>query len=626
MLPKPHEPPPDQKNSCNLGYVGVLGGGGDATAVGARSSYDRFMASKSLLERALKDAEEGRIAPALASLRIAVNRDPKDFEAAQIFAMLLLWSGQLPQALHHFARCVEAAPRAPAFRNNYANALMNSQRVADAIVQLRAAVEIDPKYATAYLGLTVACAQVGDSIAGIEAGRRGLALRGDWPELSRNLASVLKDTGRIDEALAEFDRAIANHPRDAALRSGFLWALNYAEQSVETLAQAHRDYVQCVRSVATAATTDSSPERPLRLGILSGDLRTHSVAYFAEPFMRALPEGCAMTVFSTAKPDASDATRARFIELADEWVEGFSLADTALDSAIRTRKIDVLIELGGHSSGGRLSALDSAPAPVIVSAIGYPNTTGHPAVGWRIVDSITDPPGSDACCTERLARIDPCFLCYAPPLNAPLPAMPEADAPITFGSFNMTPKISQSTIALWRATLAAVSGSRLLLKSRSMADAGTRAHMLARLESGGIAQNRVDVVDFTVGLREHLELYSRVHIALDTTPYNGTTTTCEALWMGVPTVTLLGDRHCARVSASLLTAAGHREWIAASPDEFVAVSRVLATDRTRLAALRAGLRGELSASPLCDQNAYALRFHEAVREAWRDWCASRGAT
>ncbi len=584
------------------------------------------MASKSTLDRALRDAQSGRLAPALATLRLAVARDPKDYEAAQIFGMLLMWSGELPQALHHFGRCVAAAPRVAAFRNNYANALMNARRVEHAVEQFRAAIEIDPNYSLSYLGLTIACAEIGDSVAGIEAGRRGTELRPDWPELSRNFASVLKDAGRIDEALAEFTRAIASHPSDAGLRSGFLWALNYHDGSVEHSANSHRDYVKCVRTTRPAARTDPSADRPLQLGILSGDMRTHSVAFFAEPFMRHIPQGCVMTVFSNGRPDASDPMRAQLVKLAGAWVEVATLDDDALDSAIRARKIDVLVELGGHSSGGRLSALDNAPAPVIVSAIGYPNTTGHPSVGWRIVDSITDPPASDAHCTERLARIDPCFLCYCPPRESPLPAMPPHDAPITFGSFNMTPKISPRTIALWSQTLAAVADSRLLLKSKSMADAGTRAHMLELLARGGIPESQVDVVDYTAGLQEHLALYSRVHIALDTTPYNGTTTTCEALWMGVATVTTLADRHAARVSASLLTAAGHPEWIATTESQFVEIARSLAADRKRLAELRTTLRDELLRSSLCDQSAYATRFHAALRTAWRAWCATAQTT
>ena len=534
--------------------------------------------------------------------------------------MLLLWSGSLAQALHHFERCIAVSPRVPAFRNNFANALVSANRIAEAAAQFRAAIEIDPSYSQAYLGLTLALAQSGEMDGGIEMGKRGLALRPDWPELSRNLASVLKDAGRVDEALELFARAIANHPHDAGLRSGSLWALNYTDRSVDEVAHAHREYSQCVRAGGVRAATKPVPDRPLRIGILSGDMRTHSVGYFAEPFMRALPDQSHLAIFSTGKPDAHDLMRKRFQGLAHEWVEAFSMDDATLDHAIRSRAIDVLVELGGHSSGGQLTALDQCPAPVIVTAIGYPNTTGHPAVGWRIVDSITDPLESDAQCTERLVRLDPCFLCYDPPADAPQPCMPAAEAPITFGSFNVTPKVSARTIALWSETMQQLPTSRLLLKSRSMGDPGIRAALLSKFERAGIGPERIDLIAYTPSLTDHLNLYSRVHLALDTTPYNGTTTTCEALWMGVPTIALLGDRHCARVSASLLTAAGHPEWIAHSPQEFVEIARALASNRARLEEIRQQLRGQVQHSALCDQRAYAERFHAALRDAWKAWC------
>ena len=470
--------------------------------------------------------------------------------------------------------------------------------------------------------MILACAAIGDSLGGIEAGRRGLVLRPDWPELSRNLASVLKDAGRVEEAIAEYQRAVAKAPKDAELRSSSLFSLNYPDFPVEFVSQAHRDYAQCVRTCYTPARTDPSPDRPLRIGVLSGDMRTHSVAYFAEPFMRNRPQGCTLTIFATDVARVGDDMREGIREMSDKWIHAFSMGDEALDQTIRSNNIDVLIELGGHTSGGQLTALDSSPAPVIVSAIGYPNTTGHPAVGWRVVDSITDGPESDALCTERLLRIDPCFLCYSPPKNAPEPAMPAIDGPIIFGSFNLAAKITPRSVALWAGALNAVPNSRLLLKCKAIADPGSREFFLERLASNGIPSERVDIVAYTKGLQDHWNLYSRVHVALDTTPYNGTTTTCEALWMGVPLVTIEGDRHAARVSTSILHAAGHKEWVANSPEDFAAIASRLATDRDRLQALRFGLRSELQASVLCDQVAYADRFHAALREAWRSWCAS----
>jgi predicted O-linked N-acetylglucosamine transferase (SPINDLY family) len=300
-----------------------------------------------------------------------------------------------------------------------------------------------------------------------------------------------------------------------------------------------------------------------------------------------------------------------------------------VEALVRRRGIDVLLELGGHSGEPRLLALAGKPAPVIVTAIGYPNTTGLPAVDWRVVDAITDPPGSERLCTERLLRLDPCFLCYTPPEHAPEPAMPAADAPVTFGSFNNAAKIGPASIALWARVLQAVPGSRLLLKSQTLSDATGRARIERRFAEAGVDASRLELIAYSKTREEHLALYGRVHVALDTTPYNGTTTTCEALWMGVPVVATLGDRHAARVSASLLHAAGHPELVATDADAFVALAAKLAQDRARLTTLRSGLRDTLRASPLCDAPAYAARFHDAIRACWRQWCArpegARGA-
>lgn len=579
------------------------------------------MASDTTLERALKDAREGKLDTALASMRLLVQRKPKDYDAAQVIGLLLMQAGHLPQALHHLGRAVAGAPRVAGYRNNYANALMYGSP-SSAVEQYRKALEIDPNYARAYLGLTMACGECGDSTAAIEAGYAGLRLQPGWVELTRNLCSQLSKCGRFEEAIKLFQQVLPDAPRDAGLRQSYVYGLNYLDIPVDAVARAHRDYAMCVPQIMAAARTDPNLDRPLHIGILSGDMRTHSVAYFAEPFMRHRPAGCKLTIFSTASPRTGDAMRDRLAGISDHWFEVSAMSDAAVGQLIRRQGIDVLLELGGHSSGGRLGALNDAPAPVIVTAIGYPNTTGHPAVGWRIVDSITDPVGAEAFCTERLARIDPCFLCYAPIEGAPEPALPAADGAITFGSFNVITKVGMRTLQLWAATLHAVENSRLLLKSLTIADPGTRQINLDRMAAAGIPPERVDIVAHAKSVQDHLATYSRVHVALDTVPYNGTTTTCEAMWMGVPVVTLLGDRHAARVSASLLTAVGHPEWIAQDAAQFTAIAAGLAVDRARLTALRSGLRGEFAKSVLCDQDQYARRFHGAIRDAWREWCAT----
>jgi predicted O-linked N-acetylglucosamine transferase (SPINDLY family) len=198
--------------------------------------------------------------------------------------------------------------------------------------------------------------------------------------------------------------------------------------------------------------------------------------------------------------------------------------------------------------------------------------------------------------------------------------MPAGDVPITFGSFNNANKISRQTAELWGGLMRAVPNARLLLKARSLGDASVRQTILARLEAGGVPRDRVDVVAYAAGRDGHLATYHRVHVALDTVPYNGTTTTCEALWMGVPVITTLGDRHAARVSASLLHAVGHPEWVAKDAADFARLGAALAADRAALGGLRGSLRGQMAASTLCDARAYGDRFHAAIRACWANAC------
>ena len=253
--------------------------------------------------------------------------------------------------------------------------------------------------------------------------------------------------------------------------------------------------------------------------------------------------------------------------------------------------------------------------------IGYPNTTGLPAVGWRVVDSVTDPPDAEWPCTERPLRIDPCFLCYTPPEDAPEPAMPAADAPITFGSFNNVAKISAGTLRAWSEILEALPGSRLVLKSASLDFHDTADRVLEAFEEFGIAAGRIELRGWAAQREAHLKMYEDIDIALDTFPYNGTTTTCEALWMGVPVVTLAGDVHMSRVGASLLAAAGLNNLIAHDADGFVKIAVEIARDYARRRELRSGLRQQLARSRLLDHPGFTRGLEAQYRHAWRCCCA-----
>jgi predicted O-linked N-acetylglucosamine transferase (SPINDLY family) len=576
------------------------------------------------LSKAIQDARAGRIEQGISSLRARLRLHPKDIEAIQILALLLVQSGRRDEALYQLGRAVELQPNLPSTRNNYGTTLFEAGRTKDAIVQFRRACELDPSYRLAWLGLASALNASADPVGALAACDRGLALRPDWPELLGAKAGALASALRLDEALALLEQTSARHPDRSALRSDLLLMSNYTERTPEELFNLHRRLAHVGPFQPSAPASDRDAERPLRIGVLSGDLRSHSVGFFAQALFRNRPAAHRMIVFSAAPPQSDDALESGFRASADEWIEAAAMSDEALDAAIRAQCIDVLVELSGHTSAGRLQALARKPAPVIVTAIGYPSTTGHPAIDARIVDSTTDPHGSDTLATERLVRLDPCFLCFTPPTGAPEPALPDAGEPITFGSFNLAAKISPGCLGLWSAVLAATPNSRLLVKSRSVVSESMRQRLLEMLAAGGIDATRIETVGYTRSVEDHLKLYSRVHVALDTMPYNGTTTTCEALWMGVPVVARLGNRHAARVSASLVGAAGFPELVARSDEDFVRIASTLASDRSRLGTFRASARATLAASPLLDERAYAERFHAALRQLWRGFCSGRG--
>jgi predicted O-linked N-acetylglucosamine transferase (SPINDLY family) len=424
---------------------------------------------------------------------------------------------------------------------------------------------------------------------------------------------ALQGADRVEDAVVVLRTALERQPRNTTVRSNLLLLLNYLDESPERLMAEHVAFGAGLDGQASAPVVTPAAGRRLRIGLLSGDLRNHSVGFFVKPLVQHASGEVEFVAFSTSPVAPDDAMSAWFRDRIAEWVDVAAHDDAALDREIRARRIDCLVELSGHTAGGRVGALSRKPAPVIVTAIGYPNTTGVPAIDARLVDTITDPAGTEALMTERPCRLDPCFLCYAPPVSSVLPAMPSADAPFTFGSFNLVSKVRGPAITLWKSALDAVPGSRLMLKSKGLDEVGARERLLRRFGSGGIDPSRLELIGPTQGLDEHLTLYSRVHVALDPTPYSGTTTTCEALWMGVPVLTLVGDRHAARVGASLLQAAGLPELVCHDRASFSSAAASLAADRRRLEVWRHGLRAKVEASALCDGAGWSARFVAALR-------------
>ena len=558
------------------------------------------------------DADAGRLPQALASARMRQRTKPRDVEACKLLGLLLQRAGELDQAIHFLGEAARLDPGVAMHHHQLAVAQMQRGLGAQARASWSRAVELDPSIEDAWLGLCAAHLTLDDAAAAIEAARRGLALVPDWPALTGNLTNALCRLGRTDEAIEACERVLERSPDEHALRSNLLLMLSGSARDAEAVLAAHRAYGARFRAPRSVSVIAPAPDAPLRIGLLSSDLRSHSVGYFAAPIIEHAPPGTRFVAFVRDRA-VGDPLADRLRPRIAAWHAVQSLDDGQLDALIRSERLDLLVELNGHTAGSRLPALAAQPAPRILSAIGYPDTTGLPAIGLRLVDSVTDPPGAERRCTERLLRLDPCFLCFTPPTEAPEPAMPAAEAPFTFGSFNNVTKIGAPCVDLWARALHAVPGSRMLLKFLGSADPSARAALLDRFAQHGIDEARVRFIDYTSSRRDHLACYHQVHVALDTTPYNGTTTTCEALWMGVPVVTTLGDRHVSRVSASLLRASGLGAWVAETPDAFVRIAASLAGDRAGLAERRMRQRTEIAATPAFDALAYARRFHAALR-------------
>ncbi|MFM7807069.1 MAG: tetratricopeptide repeat protein, partial [Planctomycetota bacterium] len=422
------------------------------------------MASE-LWNRTMAELQAGRLAGALSSLRTHQRMKPRDPEVAQLLGMVLMRAGEVAQAAVQMQRATELDPSNAVHHNNLGTVLLTAKRYREASEAYARAVGLAPQMAGAWMGLANAHLALEHTDLALQASSRAIAMAPHESQIVTCHVEGLTRAGRQAEAHALLQAHVRDRPDDTDAQSVLLFAMNYGLDDPGEVVAAHREFGARLPR-PDPPTLPFVGVRPLRIGVVSCDLRGHSVGFFAESFMRERPADAEIVVFSTATPAWSDAITKRLQGFAKAWHQVERMDDAGLDALIRRERIDVLLELAGHFIGNRLPALARKPAPVIVTAIGYPNTTGVPAIDLRLVDSITDPPGAEDLCTERLLRLDPCFLCYTPPQQAPEPAMPPADAPITFGSFNNANKISQATAELWGGLMRAVPHARLLLKAR----------------------------------------------------------------------------------------------------------------------------------------------------------------
>ncbi len=566
----------------------------DGDAAGAAAAYAEASRLRPgwlapVANRGMALERVGRYAEAELVLREALRLQPDCEPVLTVLTGVLCALGRPGEAVTLGARAVALAPEQPAAWINQGHALQASGEPVGAEAACRRALALDPG-------------------SGLAAYNLGHALAGQW---------------RSAEALDCFRAAVERDPGYAPARHTLLMSLLYAPgETEESLYRAHRSWGDEVTARLPARLPPASPpagDRPLRVGYLSPDFRAHSCAHFLQPLFAA-HDRSAIEVFAYSAVARPDPVTAWFRASAAHWreVAGRPAADIA--AQVRADRIDVLVDLGGHTRGHPLATFAWQPARAQVAWLGYPGTTGLAAIGHRVTDEVADPPGAaDRWHTERLLRLPGGFLCYGPQADAPPVASPPVARTgcITFGSFNNLAKLTPEAVRSYAAILAAVPRSRLLLKAQALASDSARLRVAAAFGAAGISPDRLALQGWIPGGSQPLAAYGNVDIALDTFPYNGTTTTFEALWMGVPVVCLRGARHAARVGASILTALGRPGWIAGDEAGFVATAVALAADPAGLGACRRTLRDELAASGLCAATAFARRLEAAWREIAR---------
>lgn len=512
-------------------------------------------------------------------------------------------------------------------------ALLRLGGIERAIDCYRRATDVDPTLVDAWNGLGVASVKSGRFAEAVTTFQKVIELSPQQPGEWVNLATSFLEQGAHAKGRAALERALEIAPDDLAANANALLFTNTAPEECPDVAfEKHRTWGARLAARAEVHVrpykNSPDPERLLRIGYVSPDLRgSGGVASFIEPLLAGLNRrSFEITCYSNHHVD--DATTARFKLHAARWrqVEGYPI--DVIAEQIRADGIDLLVDLAGYAGGGLIELFARKPAPVQITYLGYPNTTGLPTMDYRITDALADPPGeSERFHTEHLRRPFSSFLCYSPTEEGPEVEPPPVDRTgfVTFGSFNNRRKITDEVLETWAAVLNAVPGSRLLIKAQALVDPVCCDAIAAKLDARGIARDRFELAPLAPSHRGHLRQYGRVDIALDTFPYNGTTTTCEALWMGVPVVTLVGSTHRSRVGLSILSNVGLPELAVRSRAGFVGCAAQLAEDRERVRTLRRDLRPMMRKSPVMDSKGFAETLSKLYRDVWRDWCRMQSA-
>jgi protein O-GlcNAc transferase len=578
--------------------------------------------SDELVRMADERRKAGNIFGARGLLERALAGDPDHLQALKKLGRIADQERRRQEAVDLFLRAVALAPDDLDAHHCLGVAFVNARRFADAEAAFRAGLARKGEDVDLLIGLANSLLKqhrLDEARAPLE---RAIALD-PGPAAGEawfGMASVALEEGRIEDTIAAFRHAHERMPGKADIHSGLLFVMNYSSRlsAAEVFAEHRRFDVRQTQPVAPPPLDRAWPRR-LRIGYISPDFRSHVVACFVLPII-ARHDRARFEVFCYYLHSDSDEVTEGLLELADHWRSCAGLSHREVASRIRDDRIDILVDLAGHTADNGMPVLAMRPAPLQMTYLGYPNTTGLRAVDYRVTDAKADPPAdADALHSERLLRLPRTFLTYRPGPGlaiGPLPA--EREGIVTFGSFNNILKWSEPFLALAARVLAAVPGSRLMLKERTLSQPGRMDEIRSRFKALGVDPARLVLRGWEPSPEGHLNAYSSVDIALDTFPYNGTTTTCEALWMGVPVVTLVGDRHAGRVGVSLLETVGLTQLMARTEEEYVRIAARLAGDLPALAGLREGMRGRMLASPLMAEAQFVGELERSFIAVWQE--------
>ncbi|HYG89654.1 MAG TPA: tetratricopeptide repeat protein [Azospirillum sp.] len=544
-------------------------------------------------------------------------------------------------ALHHSQRNADAVPLMETFTGmEPANAeawfvlgmvCYEFRGARAAIDAFRTCLRYNPKKMQAYLSLSALYHRHSNAEVAAAVCREALKADPNFLNTYMNYGLALASMGKGREAVEAFRRVLLGHPGNSRCRSNLLFYSQYLDDvSPKQLYDLHHEWQvrhgEPLRRSWPKHPNDRTAGRRLRIGYVSPDLKFHSCSWFLSNLLEN-HDHSAFEIHAYSNADRPDAMTERFKTLVDVWHDVSAINETALARKIYQDRIDILVDLAGHTARNSLIAFACKPAPVQVTWLGYPGTTGLSAIDYRLSDAWLTPEGGPELFSEQVYNLPGISHCFSPPEDAPevapLPAL--ANGYVTFGSFNNFAKISDETARLWTSALNRVPNARLLLKSRYIEGQETKETLLDRFRRAGADLSRILFVRGTERQDEHLSEYRQIDIALDTSPYGGMTTTCEALWMGVPVVTLSGDRTSARYGTSVVSAVGMGDLAAGSPEAFAETAGRLASDIGSLAEVRKALRGRMAASSLCDGKGFAQAVEAAYRTMWERWCRSQTA-